>query len=312
MFILGKRLTEHFKQYEGMDDEISFGNFDDNEKLVPFINPTYNKKYCVEDEQQNFKTITFGSFENNIETLTDKFRPSFGSSFKCGVENIERIDRITLGNMLLINKMLFLNKDINTHIFDKKEKKIIQELKKKLNRVFTSYYEYELNISVLLNDRSSVLNKYLILNEKMLFEHYEEEYEKIFKNLPKEYVVIEKEKLQYIIREKTLKEPHLMIKPINNKYYGFKEKELELYSIFLNNQRNVNFKNEIEYFDWFRTNGEILLLKKWNFAWLLHRNIEILKANNDKKYKKNIEDLDKDLEEINLELGRNNEDYLFV
>ena len=243
MFILGKRLTEQFKDYEGCEDLV-FGNFDKHEQSVSSIIPKSNKKDIIEYEQQYFTKITFGSFESDEET----YRPSFGTSFECGLENIERIDRYALGNMLLINKMLFLNKDTNTHIFDNKEKRLIRELKKKLNREYSCYEEYELDVSVLLNDKTSLLNGFLISNEKMLFEHYEKEYKKTFINVPIQNLEIKKEQFQYMIREKTTKEHYLMIKPINYKYYGFKEKELELYNIFLNNQRSINFKNEIEYF----------------------------------------------------------------
>ena len=91
-----------------------------------------------------------------------------------------------------------------------------------------------------------------------------------------------------------------------------KEKEFELYNIFLNNQRSINFKNEIEYFEWLGTCPAFELLQECNCAWLLHRNIEILKSQNDHKHKKSIEESEKELEKINLKLGRNNDDYLFV
>ena len=310
MFILGKRLTEYFKKYEGYDD-IIFGSFGEPEQSISSIEPI-SKKDIIEDvieyDKKNFTKLTFGSFESDEEI----YKPSFGTSFKCGINNIERIDRIELGNMLLINKMLFLNTNINTHIFNNTEKRFIRELKKKLNRDFSCCEEYELNVSILLNDKTSFLNRFLISNEKMLFEHYEKEYENTFKNLSKEYLQIKKEQFQYMIREKTAKEPYVMIKPINNKYYDFKEKELELYNIFLNNQRSIIFKDEIEYFEWLGTCREFSLLQEWNCVWLLHRNIEILKSQNEDKYIKNIEELEKELEKVNLELGRRNEDYLFV
>ena len=80
-FILGERLTERFKIYQGCED-ILFGSFGETE--------------C--DVKKN-------DDDNKIDS---RYKPNFGLSFQCGVEyDIENMKRIDLGNVLF-NKMLFL------------------------------------------------------------------------------------------------------------------------------------------------------------------------------------------------------------
>jgi hypothetical protein len=269
VFIFGERLTKRFEIYDGYED------------------------------------ICFGSFGETDDKHDNKYKPCFGLSFKCGISDIGKMKRTELGNVLLINKMLFLNSNVNTHIFNDTEKRLIREIKKKLNRTFSCEAEYELIVSEILTNNFSALNKFLINNETMLFNHYDEEYILKFKDVPINSIDVKKEKLQYSIREKIMTEPYIMLNPMYRKYFNFTIKEEELYNSFLNKQRQIHFKNEIDYFGWLGTCYEFLLLQDWNGAWLLDNILKNEISKNHGKSNKDIEKVKKDLDMINLKIGRN-------
>ena len=266
--------------------------------------------------------LQFGSF----------YVPDFGMSFK-PTDNIDllNIGRVELGNLINFNKTLAFHPDINIKIFNDYERNMVIDIRKLLNRYYSSEEEYVNILNEMLEDSKSLFSKFLEYNEVYLTNYYNKKYEininnakyldKI-KSVNIEYYNKEEEKseldkknlimlktVQFDIRLRTFENKNNLLQPVYRKYYNFRSKEKELLKKFLNDKRKIYFRNELEFFSWSYNNNEFYTLLEWNSAFVLQKTIELLTCDDKNKYNIKIKKLTFDLEILNKKIGRDNNNY---
>jgi hypothetical protein len=253
------------------------------------------------------------NYDNNDGISFGIYKPSFGKSFKCNSDDISKIGRLLLGNILVINKMLAFNQNIDINIYDNDEKEFVIDVKNKLDIFFVSFNDYKITVSKMLKNRDSSLRKFLIYNENFITKYYDKKYELHFKNL--KTIDIEKlqNTMQYELRNKTYKESILLLNPEYKRYFNFGKREKTLLNSFIRKQREQYFHNENEFLEWIEKNEEFILLKEWNYAWILENMLKIYIVENKKNDNKQlyivISELSNNLEILNNKLGRDNNNY---
>ena len=180
----------------------------------------------------------------------------------------------------------------------------------KLNTYFVSYDEYVDTVSKMLKDKNSSLYKFLIYNENMITEYYDKKYEYRFKDLIDFEAIEKQDMMEYEIRNKTYADNVLLLNPEYRRFFNFGKREKTLLKIFNTKQREQYFHNEMEFLDWIEQNEEFVLLKEWNYAWILQKMLKTYtfeyKKSKNEKLGIVISELTNNLNILNTKLHRTN------
>ena len=201
--------------------------------------------------------------------------------------------------------MIGIHPDIDINIYDDKEKVMVCEIRKLLNKYYLSEEEYIDEVSKMLLNKNSTLYKFLAYNENWLTIHYNLKYDEKFKKKDD----MDKKLMQFEIRQRTYRTPSEILHPVYRKYYNFRTRERDLLKIFLKKKRELYFITGIDFFAWCNKCNEYLLLLDWNCAWIVQNIIKINIFENSGKTNKEIDGLADDLEKLNNKIGRNNDNY---